>query len=314
MARSGTTMLRLMLTAHPRVCIAPESRFFIQLEPRHGQVPDLSGVLDDFLEDLYRNDRFQEWRVERALLSENLKSVKPLTYARATAIVYQTYGQRIHPDASIWGDKNPVNIYSLETIRQYFPNARLLLIHRDVRSIYNSLLRNEKNFPAQWKSSCIANVVSVTKQFENVITVLERYRNDDRFRAISYEALVRQPETELRKLCAWLGLDFTEEMLSFYKQNQEKQLVPTRELGWHARTLNPVDIDRLEPWRDEISTTELAALETLNQDNLEKLGYQCMALSSSISAPVYFKILSNYVQHVCWRRNRFLPNFLKREA
>ena len=303
-----------MLTAHPRVCIPPESLFFVQLEPKYGRATDLSDMLDGFLDDLYGNERFRDWSVDREFLADNLSQVSPLTYARATAIVYQTYCQQVDPTASVWGDKNPVHIYSLNTIRQHFPQGRLLLIYRDIRSIYNSLLGNEKNFPGQWKSSCIANVISVTKQFKNVLDVLERYQSDDRFYATSYEALVCQPETELRKICIWLGIDFSEAMLSFYKENQEKQLVPARELGWHARTLQPVTNDRLQPWRHEISTTELAALETLNKENMEKLGYQCAASSSSVTAPVFFKILSNYVQHIYWRRDRFLPDFMKDSA
>lgn len=307
MARSGTTLLRLMLTAHPDFCIPPESLFFVSLEPKYGSLPDLSENLDEFLDDLYENERFRDWGVDRKSLAENLSNIHPLTYATAVATVYQTYCQQIDPTASFWGDKNPVHIYHLDKIRKHFPKARLLLIFRDIRSIYSSLLRNEKKFPGKWESSCIANVVSVTKQFNHAISILERYRNDDRFYAIFYKNLVNAPEAELRGICTWLGVDFSESMLRFHEKNQKEQLVPTRELGWHARTLKPVSGDRLELWKEEISPVELSALEVLNQENMTKLGYQCHASSSS--ARVSWKICSDYVKHLYWKRERLLPNF-----
>jgi hypothetical protein len=309
MARSGTTLLRLMLTAHPDFCVPPESLFFVSLEPKYGNLPDLSENLDAFLDDLYGNERFRDWKVDRKLLAENLSSVSPLTYAKAVAIVYQTYRQQVDPTASFWGDKNPVHIYHIDRIRKHFPKARLLLISRDIRSIYASLLRNEKKFPGKWESSCIANVVSVTKQFNHAVSVIERYRDDERFYATFYRNLVNSPEAELRGICSWLGVDFSESMLRFHEKNQKEQLVPTRELGWHARTLKPVASDRLELWKKEVSPTELAALEVLNAENMQKLGYQRTTASSS--ARVSIKIFSDYLKHIYWKRERLLPNFKK---
>ena len=39
--RSGTTMLQLMLHAHPRIAIPPETRFFLTAHRRRGEWGDL---------------------------------------------------------------------------------------------------------------------------------------------------------------------------------------------------------------------------------------------------------------------------------
>jgi len=72
--RSGTTLLRLMLTAPPAICIPPESLFFVALESKYGAAKDLLPQIEDFLNDLYNNNfhRFREWNVDPQLLLANL--------------------------------------------------------------------------------------------------------------------------------------------------------------------------------------------------------------------------------------------------
>ena len=298
MPRSGTTLLRLMLSSHPNFCIPPECLFFVRLESKYSKLKDLSNKIDDFVEDIFSADeRFKEWNIKPEQLKASLANhdSEQLNYSAAMAIVYQTYLQQFAPSAKVWGDKNPAHIFHIETILKYFPKARLVLIIRDPRSVYASLKRNEVKFPGDWKSSCRANVVAVTKQCENLLRVLARAKNDQKFYTISYEKLVESPESELKGLCSWLGEEFNPVMLEFYKKNAKDKLVPSRELGWHAMTLKPVAKARIDGWKNELSNSELAALEVLNRKNMEQLGYQC--LTSSVEYQGIPKLVSDYLQH-----------------
>ncbi|NEP65376.1 MULTISPECIES: sulfotransferase [Moorena] len=302
MGRSGTTLLRLMLTAHPHFCIPPESRFFVNLDPKYGSSKDLSNQIDNFLTDIYGDPRFREWNIDRQQLRENLTAQKPLNYSTAVATVYQTYIQQFDGQAGCWGDKNPCNIYNIKTILKYFPNARLILIIRDLRAIYASLKRNEQKFAKTWKGSCIANVVATTKQWQNLFQVIKHYQNDERFHILFYEDLVTNPEEELQGICNWLGVSFSQSMLEFNKKNAQKKLVPTRELGWHAKTFKPVSSDRIEAWKHELSDSELAVLEILNYKTMLHLGYDCIPKTWQFDR--LLKFYADYSQYIYWRLSK----------
>jgi hypothetical protein len=298
MGRSGTTLLRLMLTAHPQFCIPSECLFFVRLEPKYGHLKDISDRLDQFLADLYKVELFTDWKLDPELLRQNLSKYSPLNYAAAVATVYRTYLQQTGSNACFWGDKNPVHVYHVEQVRKYFPNAKLLLLIRDVRGTYGSLKRTEKNFKG-WQGSCQANVLSVTKQWRYVVDVAERYKHDPGFHTVLYERLVENPEAELRAICSWLSVEFDESMLHYYEKNAKEKLVPTGEKGWNAKTFQPITKGRVDSWQNELNLMELEALESLNQSNLTRLGYECVTQPFRYRS--LLKVLPDYVDHVYWR-------------
>ncbi|MEG5211554.1 MULTISPECIES: sulfotransferase [unclassified Microcoleus] len=280
--RSGTTLLRLMLTAHPAICIPPESLFFVALESKYGAVSDLLPQIEDFLNDLYNNDfhRFGEWNVDRQLLLNNLTNNQQLSYQRAVSTVYQTYRQQFDPTASIWGDKNPFHIYQLGKIRRYFPGVKVILIVRDFRACYSSvkkLVAKEQERGEVWPG--IKTVAGLTHQWNQVVKIIDKYHQKwEQFYLVSYEDLVREPSAQLAEICKWLGVDFQEAMLDFYQKNAAEGLVPPSQIMWHPHTLEPVGVKGINAWQYELSFSELETIELMNWKNLEKLGYKCSSL------------------------------------
>lgn len=280
--RSGTTLLRLMLTAHPDICIPPESLFFVALESKYGAAPDLLPQIEDFLNDLYNNNfhRFWEWNVDPKLLLNNWKNYHQLSYTQAVETVYQTYCQQFDPAASIWGDKNPFHIYQLGKIKRYFPGVKVILIVRDFRACYSSvkkLVAKEQESGEVWQG--IKTIGGLTHQWNQVVKIIEKYHQKwEQFYLVSYEDLVREPSAQLAKICKWVGVDFQESMLQFYQKNAELGLVPVNQMVWHPNTLEPIGSDRINAWQDELSVTELETIELMNWKNLEKLGYKCSSL------------------------------------
>jgi len=280
--RSGTTLLRLILTTHPDICIPPESLFFVALESKYGAVNDFLPQIEDFLNDLYNNNfhRFGEWNVDRQLLLDNLTNNQQLSYAQAVSTVYQTYRQQFDPTASIWGDKNPFHIYQLGKIRRYFPGVKVILIVRDFRACYGSvkkLVAKEQERGEVWPG--IKTIAGLTHQWNQVVKIIEKYHQKwEQFYLVSYEDLVREPSAQLAKICKWIGVDFQESMLEFYQRNPDSGLVPPSQMVWHPNTLEPVGVKGINAWQDELSFSELETIELMNWKNLEKLGYKCTSL------------------------------------
>ncbi|MCU0543255.1 MAG: sulfotransferase [Oscillatoriaceae cyanobacterium Prado104] len=284
--RSGTTLLRLMLTAHPAICIPPESLFFVALESKYGAVSNLLPQIEEFLNDLYHNNfhRFQEWNVDPQLLLNNLTNRQQLSYTQAVETVYQTYRQQLDPTASIWGDKNPFHIYQLGKIRKYFPGSKAILIVRDFRACYSSvkkLAAKERETGEVWPG--IKTIEGLTHQWNQVVKITDKYHQKwEQFYLVYYEDLVREPAVQLAKICQWLGVDFQDSMLEFYQKNAEKGLIPPNQIAWHPNTFKPVDVRGIDAWQDELSFDEVETIELMNWKNLEKLGYKCTALFQQI--------------------------------
>ena len=91
-------------------------------------------------------------------------------------------------------------------------------------------------------------------------------------------------------------------MLQFNKKNAQKKLVPTRELGWHAKTFQPVSSDRIEAWKHELSDSELAVLEILNYKTMLHLGYDCIPKRWQFHT--LLKFCADYSQYIYWRLSK----------
>lgn len=293
--RSGTTLLRLMLTSHPQICIPPESLFFIHLEPQYGKLQDISDRLERFVSDLYADEKFQEWQVDRSLLMENLQKHQPLSFATAVATVYETYKEQNDPKATWWGDKNPSHINVVNKIVEYFPNSKFVHITRDVRSIYSSIKRLEKKIGKEWQGLPL-NSFLIRNHWRNSINMLNKNRVRNNFYTIFYEELVSHPVETLQQVCEWLGIDYSEKMLEYHKRNAQKELVPSHRLGEkHGRTLQPILRDRVDSWKQELTHGEIEAIEILNQENLQKLGYELT--TKPIRYRGWLKLLPDYIRY-----------------
>lgn len=278
--RSGTTLLRLLLTAHSDICIPPESLFFVALEPKYGSINNLLPQIEDFLNDLYSESfsKFCEWNIDRKVLSNNLKSCQELSYALAVETVYKTYCQQHDPKTLDWGDKNPSHIYHVEKIRQYFPMSKVILIVRDFRACYSSIkniIAKEQEAKEVWTGP--KTLKEMECQWNQIINLIDKYhQKNEQFYLVFYERLVEEPSAQLIEICKWLGVNFQETMLNFYQKNIELNLVPPNRAVFHPNTFKPIDRERIDNWQSKLSIAEIEAIQMISGENLKKLGYKCI--------------------------------------
>lgn len=272
--RSGTTLLRLLLTTHSDICIPPESLFFVALEPKYGNTRIQS---EKFLDDLCSEQfpKFCEWGIDRELLSNNLMRCRELNYALAVETIYQTYRQQFNPEASTWGDKNPCHIHHVGKIWRHFPESKIILIIRDFRACYNSMkniIAKEQDSKKVWTGP--RTLEGMTRQWNQVIDLVDRYhQKSEQFYLVYYENLVREPVAQLTKVCEWLGVSFQKSMLSFYQRNVELGLVLPSQIVLNPNTFKPINGERIDAWKGELSLADVEAVRLMHWKSLKKLGY-----------------------------------------
>ncbi len=108
---------------------------------------------------------------------------------------------------------------------------------------------------------------------------------------LRYEDLLDDPEGVTKRLCEFIGEEFSEEMLGFYR---EKVPYPTDKQNMSNLT-KPLIRSNKEKWRKGMSEREIRIFEAVCGGLLKKYQYDCMHESASISELEKLKI--KYVEH-----------------
>ena len=261
--RSGTTMLMMMLDAHPELGVSRESWFLIDLM----DALPLEGPLDDeqvgrAYEILRAHPRWQRWDIPDEQLRAALDALEKPDLATLVEAVFRLDLER-NGKAS-WGDKTPAYVREIDRILTLFPDARFVHLVRDARDVCISLRK------VGWHGPTLANMARYWN--EHVASGIEagRRRGEPTYLEIAYEDLVLDVEGQLRRICGFLGVDFDPAMLHWYEQTAEK--TADRPMKYQTklhRAPRPSDVGR---WRREMSAFDVAIVETYAGDTMRAVG------------------------------------------
>ena len=260
--RSGTTLLRLMLTSHPEICIPHEFPLIqktIEYFKDNEKVRPIEFV--DFLESY---SHYRDWGIEPDDLVESLrKSVSaPDAYIN---IVYREYSIKMGNSSTTWGDKNIGNIALVDEIINLFPSTKFIYLLRDPRDIYASFKTKKwqfYTFPKD-KKFLIDNPIGGAKIWEYCINQYNtKFKNNSRsIILVRYDDLIQSPESTLKKIFQFVGKVYSAESLNYYKNNEEKQLIPKdRRDIYHENTVKPLDKNRIGSYQNILSKKEITII------------------------------------------------------
>ncbi len=181
--RSGTTYLRQILDAHHQMVMSNEIRQFTWLHRAYAE------LTSDHV----------------ALLNEREEFLGHLRL-RLAALVRDYYAER-HPEAVLWGDKNPHYAEDpaiVATAAELFPGLRIVHIHRDPRAVVASLLRKRHADGSPWVELERAHEI-VFGHVRNALALQDGPLAAQVYR-LSHEELVADDEAVASRLFDWLGL------------------------------------------------------------------------------------------------------------
>ena len=259
--RSGTTLLRVMLDRNPELAVPDESYFVPQLARRHRTPVDPAAFLDD----LRRLPTLVDWGLSPASVQARLRP--GMTTDDAIAAVFAAYAAE--RGKARWGDKTPLYMQHLDLLERLFPDARFVHLIRDGRDAALSFLsvpaglmtegwghpRDAAGFACQWATE----VASARELGARV--------GGQRYRELRYEALVADPEGELRAVCAFAGLEYDPAMLDYVGQTDSARKA-------HQQRLNEPPRQNVREWRTEMSESDRHAFEEVAGALLAELGYE----------------------------------------
>ena len=266
-ARSGTTLLRLMLNRHPRLAIPPESHFLIPLL-RELPVDRLLSPAEirRTAEIIIRHPRFATWHVPANVLVESFGR-KERSYLRE--LIDWCFRLEISRSGKPrWGDKTPRYYECWEQVVSLFPEAKLIHLIRDGRDVSASLRRvgwhGRTEFErAQYWSSRVSMAHQALRRLGPETCMIVRY-----------EDLVLNSEPVLKDICMFLEEEFAPTMLRFFEDAEEH--VPDFDGPVHPKINRPPAKGDVQRWRRESTWLRVLLFESIAGRALDQARYRRM--------------------------------------
>jgi hypothetical protein len=275
MERSGTTLLRTMLSGHPAVCrhLPP---FVVNLFRRWPDGVADPAALDVFLEDLYTRTRFGRSPVSRDELRARVAPRLPLSFRELAFHVTAAHSERLGKSGfTYWGEGTPHLVPVLHAHRAALDRAlgayRVIAIVRDGRAVLASVLRAQ----AVMGQGFATDVIALAARWRQAVTLGRLFPDPARYHELRYEDLVTQPEATLRGVCQFLGVPWEPAMLAYPELGVRTPI--------HALLAAPPSPARATAWSREGPPVLLRIFDWLARDELRRLGYP--ALPAGLGRP-----------------------------
>ncbi len=188
--RSGSTMLRLMLDHHPQLACNLESDFLVSEVADDGTLPDMRDYREFLSRDrVFRHSRFE---VDSSLGYREL--VDSFLEQKRSRDGKQLVGATVHHD--------------FHRLPLLWPEAKFVYLLRDGRDVANSAVG------MGWAGNPYCGADLWIEAEERWAGMRQRLVPGS-FIEVRFEDLVREPQAVLTTVCGFLGVPFSEQMLSY---------------------------------------------------------------------------------------------------
>ncbi len=269
--RSGTTLFRRMVDAHPQLAIIPEIGWISRrYENREGLTPEgmitpsFIGILKDGF------GRFTPLPVSLGEVESLLASPRPVSYAEIITLMFDRYGES--RGKSFVGNKTPEHVFGINTLHSLWPQAKFVHLIRDGRDVCLSAInwRRATKLAERfrtWEKDPLSTAALWWEWHVRMGRESGSSLGHQLYYEMSYESLVANPAEECSALCAFLGIPYDEAMLRFYEGKVKTDSALDAKHAWLPPTPG------LRDWRTQMSSQDVERFEAVAGDLLEELGY-----------------------------------------
>jgi hypothetical protein len=268
--RSGTTLLKRVVDAHPEIAITRETHWITKLL-RGENAASLDGpVTPPALARLLSDERFQRLQLDHAALERLVAGDRPVSYAELVTAVYDQYGAMRRK--RLVGDKTPRYVRHIPMLHELFPHARFVHLIRDGRDVCSSVLNWDKDNRmvlrfSSWADEPVATTALWWEQRVRLGREAGAALGPALYHEVRYESLVSDPAAQCATLCAFLGVPEHDRMLAFHEGRSRDDPSLNAKRAWRPITAG------LRSWRTEMSEPDVEAFEAVAGDLLSELGY-----------------------------------------
>jgi protein-tyrosine sulfotransferase len=256
--RSGTTLVRNILDAHPDICSGPE----FDIMPEIVRVWQL-GV-----------HKVRQGRISAFLDEDQLREC----FASLVHSLLEPY--RLRKRKPCIAEKTPDNILFYTQLNRLLPRAYLIHVIRDGRDVVSSMVAVAKNYRrAQEKVPIpIKNVEACSQTWSRYVSapfekrgVFQSNEFQRKYIEIRYEDIIQNPEATLRYVCRRLEIDFSPSMLTPHEFPHDTIIDDL----WYEQTMmeGPLSEQSIGRWRRDLTLIQRIIIAHYCQTHLQRFGY-----------------------------------------
>ena len=267
--RSGTTLLSMMVGAHPSIAVpfSPTGLWY-----RYGRSLDkydnleTHEALERIVDDLLTEERIRLWDVQLSR-DEALERLETGSYPAIVARFHELYAR--HCGKRHWASIDIATLYEMDQAYRWFPNARFLHIVRDGRDValshetYMYGVSTTLECAEKWRQDLWANMK------------MGSMLDSNQYMVVRYEDLVLNTEATLSDICTFFWLSYSADMLNYPEMVKNKVPRHRRSL-WPALDKPPVK-SKVYRWKSDMSDYKRIVFEGVANDMLKRLGYEAYA-------------------------------------
>lgn len=293
MQRSGTTLMRALLSAHPKIAIAPETHFLNQFVPAGSSK---NGGFEGFWNLFSGSERFRDLQIDAERARQSIIRSGDHSERGVFTTVLRLYAESKGKDR--WGEKTPHHYRHIHTLLEWYPDARIVYLLRDPRGVCTSLLTVPwRTWSARGLRSLehpalrrLRRVLHDARCWQSQVDELvTRWLADGRIILVRYEDLVSNPKAVMQTVCDFVGELFSECMITGRRWSDvsgRPLAEPRRRTSWEAehlaRSVRPISSDAIDKWRTRLTAMEIGAIEDACSRGMEWAGYRPIVDGSGI--------------------------------
>jgi hypothetical protein len=256
--------MAVLLDRHSNIAIGPETQFFTEFIPRNW-AEKTPKTHEELVDSALAFKRIADFNFDRDQLLHHFRQYEltPANLLRAIIEVHAIRSSKLRA-----GEKSPQHLQHIPTILRHLPDAKIICVLRDGRDVVRSLMDTPwaipKN-PRRLRLFCIRwnDAVEQTIHYQRTLP-------PDRFMTVKFEDILRQPKSELEKICGFIGETFESTQL---EPAQPSGVIPDWEKKWKSKASEMLDPGRIEAWRKSADQKQIWVMNSMMGTMLERMGY-----------------------------------------
>ncbi len=165
------------------------------------------------------------------------------------------------------GAKSPVDISCTHRLLEWFPDAKILHLIRDPRAIYTSMTVRDvpgADKPGLRRMYAMARRLPyLVSQVRSAMRLHEELKSSENYYISRFEDLMLRPETSLRGLCDFVGIEYRDEM------NQVKRV----DSSFARSSGTGFDKTTVDRWKRHILPIEQRLINAILSREIGEFGY-----------------------------------------
>jgi len=288
LSRSGSTLLSKILDEYLEIGVTPEAQLHNRFLSVKGKDINNEIELDNYLKLLYLDERFLSWKLDRKKILNKLKCEGfPLNFEKLVKVLISEYFKTSTNKVYVF--KSGYLFYVPE-IREIFPDVKFILIYRDLRAIYNSLLNT---FNPSTGQTMKENLFSISMKYNLLSIIKSNNEKFDWFHSLKFENLVTNTENEISKILNFLNIDNKNKI----KQSDYYEKLSVNQKALHKNLNSPLINNRIHGWQKELDNIYIYLMQKYSKKSLRNLNYDNFP-TQKLTTKKYLKIIFIHIQFI----------------